>query len=258
MASPAVQFGSERINTNMDTAFLIHEIRNVLSNMAYSPMLIQMNAAELQQKAGITPQSPGGKELQSILGDVEKIDRNLKAMKDLLEGVTLKPADTDVNQLLDGVVTEYQTQYPGIHFNVKKSPLGANLFCDENKVHRIAMNIIKNAAEAIDMAGEQGKTITCSFDKSEDGRYVTLNIHNDGPLIPSDDISKLFAGGYSSKGQRGNGIGLPLCRMMMKAHGGDIEVASSVEKGTTFSLKFPVDGAQSASEASSAGLNYVI
>ena len=53
--------------------------------------------------------------------------------------------------------------------------------------------------------------------------------------------NKVFTDFYRGRGTRarGSGLGLPICRHIMQAHGGDLEIARSDDSGTTFRLRFP-------------------
>ena len=73
---------------------------------------------------------------------------------------------------------------------------------------------------------------------------VLVAIRDSGVGIPKKDLAKLFKveekyTRLGLAGEKGTGLGLPLCAELMKQHGGSIRVESEVEKGTTFILSFP-------------------
>jgi signal transduction histidine kinase len=72
---------------------------------------------------------------------------------------------------------------------------------------------------------------------------VTLSVHNEGPPLAPEEQAQLFV--PFRRGRRGRqpgwGLGLTLVKACAEAHGGRVEVRSSVEEGTTFSLHLPAD-----------------
>jgi signal transduction histidine kinase len=70
-----------------------------------------------------------------------------------------------------------------------------------------------------------------------------LSVSDTGPGIPEDDLEGLFDRfhrGKVSRGRPGSGLGLAIVRSIAQAHGGDVEVESTVGKGTTFTVWVPV------------------
>ena len=74
------------------------------------------------------------------------------------------------------------------------------------------------------------------------GDSVTLGVHNGGPPIPPDLLPLVFeplARGRGESGGQSIGLGLFIARAIASAHGGNIQVSSSVDAGTTFSVSLP-------------------
>jgi two-component system NtrC family sensor kinase len=72
-----------------------------------------------------------------------------------------------------------------------------------------------------------------------DGDYADINVSDNGKGIPADVLPNIFRPFFTTKGQ-GTGLGLPLARRMVEDHGGRIEVASSMGKGSTFTVHLPL------------------
>ena len=105
---------------------------------------------------------------------------------------------------------------------------------DHEMLGRILINLIKNAAEAIVENDKKGK-IDVFAEKS--GNRVNVRIRDNGPGIPAEEADKLFVPFYTTK-KSGSGIGLSLCRQMMKSNKGHISFRSEKGKGTEFILEF--------------------
>ncbi|OEK02433.1 hypothetical protein BFP97_13270 [Roseivirga sp. 4D4] len=110
-------------------------------------------------------------------------------------------------------------------------PEDAFVQADEKLISQVLINLVKNAAEA--MEGQSDAQIDINV--QEEAEHINLEITDNGPGIPADIINEVFVPFFTTKKQ-GNGIGLSLSKQIMKAHKGDITVVSN-SRGTTFSLK---------------------
>ncbi len=107
--------------------------------------------------------------------------------------------------------------------------------CFPDKLNQVFMNMLVNAAHAID--GNGTITITTRFD----GNHVTLAFADTGSGVPADQLSKIFDPGYTTKGVGvGSGLGLAICYTIVQDHGGAIDVQSEVGHGTTFTVRLPI------------------
>ncbi len=106
---------------------------------------------------------------------------------------------------------------------------------DEERLLVAFQNLYFNAIEAI---GNKGKiSFKARVNKRE--QQVEFILIDTGVGIPPDKLSKIFEPFFSTKA-RGFGIGLPVAKETIEAHGGAINVTSSLNKGTTFTIKLPI------------------
>ena len=108
------------------------------------------------------------------------------------------------------------------------------------QVQQVLVNLILNAKQAMPDGGLLTFTLT---DDAEDDT-AQLSVRDTGAGIPRESLPQIFEPFYSTKslGENtggGTGLGLPLCRDVVEAHGGRIRVESAVGRGTCFTLKFP-------------------
>jgi len=99
-------------------------------------------------------------------------------------------------------------------------------------------NVLKNAYEAIDAAGG-----TVVIKGSTDGRSAIVTVEDSGHGLEATDLDELreFVPGRTSKKNSGTGFGLPIARRYITAHGGSIEINSEPERGTTVTMRIPLD-----------------
>jgi two-component system NtrC family sensor kinase len=103
------------------------------------------------------------------------------------------------------------------------------------QVDQILMNLLTNAAQAI---GSQGGTIRVIAKVHDD--QVLLSVSDDGPGIPADILPRIFDPFFTTKDVgEGSGLGLSIVHGIVERHGGQIDVDSKPEQGTTFTVSFP-------------------
>jgi signal transduction histidine kinase len=106
------------------------------------------------------------------------------------------------------------------------------LMCNIEHLNQVFMNVILNAAEAMDEGN------LCIKTWNESGK-IYIEIQDDGIGIPEDDITKIFDPFFTTK-DNGTGLGLSLSFRIIQAHGGNIQADSSVGKGTKIKIELPV------------------
>jgi signal transduction histidine kinase len=214
----------------MFIAVLGHDLRNPLGAIA-------LNAAALL-KGGTLREN----ESKSVARVARSADRMLRMIQQLLDftrtrlggGMAIDRRACDLNEIVRQVVEDTQPSHPDRAFQLREAsnPTGS---WDRDRLSQLCSNLIGNAIEH----GQSGTPIRVSV--HDDSTYVTIVVENQGPTIPSSVLPALFD--PFRPGQRlrseGLGLGLYISRQIALGHGGDIEVTSSEEDGTRFSVKLP-------------------
>jgi signal transduction histidine kinase len=105
------------------------------------------------------------------------------------------------------------------------------------QLNQVFMNILVNAAQAIEKKGE----ITIRTSQVDD--QVEVRISDTGSGIPEENLQKIFDPFFTTKDVgKGTGLGMNIAYNIVKKHHGTIAVASQVGKGTTFTIRLPVNG----------------
>jgi polar amino acid transport system substrate-binding protein len=105
------------------------------------------------------------------------------------------------------------------------------IFADRGLLSQAIHNLIKNAIEASD-GGEVDIAV------KQERKKVFISVKDLGSGIDKEEKSRVFEPFYSKK-KGGMGIGLYLTRKIVEAHGGDIDLVSSAQNGTTFTIRIP-------------------
>lgn len=143
---------------------------------------------------------------------------------------------TNIVDLLSGVLSAFQNQHPGVR--VGKMPDKVELNVDPDRMKSALKNLLDNA---IKYSLKSSEPVKISLEDHKP--YIVLRIQDDGVGIPEDELPYIFEPFYRvdksrSKDTGGYGLGLSLCKTVMEAHQGKIEIESSPNKGTTVSLFF--------------------
>ena len=96
------------------------------------------------------------------------------------------------------------------------------------------MNLFINAQQAMTDGGELMVRTTMEGDEA------VIGISDTGSGIEPDKLNHIFKAYYSGRGQ-GSGLGLPTARRIIEAHKGTISVSSEPDKGTSFTIRFPIE-----------------
>jgi signal transduction histidine kinase len=122
----------------------------------------------------------------------------------------------------------------GIKFKQLVTPLSLEITADPELIEQVIINLLINAKQSLDSKKDGEISLTSCPD--ERGK-ILIRVTDNGPGIPEDVLEKIFIPFYSTK-KNGSGIGLSLSRQILRAHGGNIRVASKPEEETIFTLRF--------------------
>jgi PAS domain S-box-containing protein len=120
------------------------------------------------------------------------------------------------------------------------------VLADAKQLQQVLVNLFTNAMQAMEPRGGGALIIRTQLGPG----VVTLEVQDQGPGIPADLLPRVFDPFFSTKSE-GTGLGLSVSYAIVRAHGGDLTLHSTVNVGTTFTLTLPVAAADDASAARS-------
>lgn len=165
---------------------------------------------------------------------LSRIQEIVVGLKDFSRLDRATNADFDINKGLDQTLLIAQNLLKNRATVAKNYGKLPNVAGSPSQINQVLLNIIKNAAEAIDGAG----TITIQT-WSEKG-MVKVSVEDTGSGIPEDVLPKIFDPFFTTKKVgAGTGLGLSISYKIVKQHGGDIVVSSVAGKGTRFVISLP-------------------
>jgi signal transduction histidine kinase len=144
-----------------------------------------------------------------------------------------EPIDLQLAAESVGFLLDLQIQQKQIKFEVRtEGNLTVDAFPGETR--QVLLNLVRNACDA---TTRPGTTISLSLTGTEDA--VEIVVADQGNGIPRDVLETLFQFGNTTKGDKGNGMGLWTVRHILTKHGGDIRVETVTGEGTRFILQWP-------------------
>lgn len=178
--------------------------------------------------------------------NLEKINSEAKRCKTIVKGLLdfsrqtepeIKPAM--INKIVEDVLALIKKQplFLNVTINKKMDSSLPTVNVDAPQIQQVFMNIILNAAEAMNGSGE----LTITTGLTDDRRFVFASFMDTGCGIAEKNISRIFDPFFTTKeAGHGTGLGLSISYGIIKKHRGDIDVTSKLGEGTTFIIKLPV------------------
>lgn len=216
---------------------IAHDINNALSPAAlYTQSMLAHEAglsARARDQLGV---------IQRAIDDVSRTVQRMRAFY-MPHGLELTLSPVDVNVIIGQVVDLTRARWSnmpqerGIVIEVKMELeqglsriLGA-----ENEVRDALTNLLLNAVDAMPEGGTV--TITTRIDRRDD--EVIVEVSDTGIGMSETTRSRCLEPFFTTKGERGTGLGLPMVFGMVQRHGGQLEIDSELGRGTTMRLLFP-------------------
>ena len=209
-----------------------HELR--------TPLTAIRGFAELHRQGAV----PDGEKTNELISRIEKESMRMGYLvEDLLmlarmdQSRELVISDVDLSALLQEAVTSAQVAGPD-HVITSNISAGVMTKGDADKIYQVVTNLLANARAHT----PAGTAITVSAFKEGADSFVT--IADNGPGLSAEDQARIFERFYRVDASRqrnskdGSGLGLSIVDAVMRAHGGDVTVASELGKGAAFTLRF--------------------
>jgi two-component system sensor histidine kinase BaeS len=198
----------------------------------------------------------GAREAGRIIG--EEAERMRRLVEDLLYLSRIESGDlalqrdpVDLSELARATQARFlfRAQERGITFEVQVPP-PVMILGDSHRIGQVLDNLVENAFKYTPPTGfvtvsvglEETRPAT-NARNARPARTATLTVHNTGSFIPPEEQERIFERFYqidkARAGSRGSGLGLAIAREIIQAHGGRIELHSTVQGGTTFTVRIP-------------------
>ena len=235
----------ERQLRHAQTVAVAGRLATALAHEIGTPLNIISGRAESVLRT--LPAGDGRRQELAVI--VDQIDRISGMIRSLLD--TVRPAKPEMQRVDVGRIIEGLMPLLRHAARVRNTTLTADVpaslpavLGDPNQLQQILINLVVNAVEATPDGGAVGIVVAAT---SPDGRPgVSLSIRDTGPGIASSMRARVFDPFFTTKPPgHGTGLGLTICRDIMKEHGGTIAIADASEGGAAITVWLPTADVES-------------
>jgi signal transduction histidine kinase len=215
-------------------AGLAHEFKNSLATIHGYVQLLDAQVG--------SPASDADRRVthDAALNEVRLLSKLVTDFLNFARPQDLSLVRVDLRPIIEASVREVKSTLTENSIELRIEGEFPQLAGDESLLRRVFINLIRNAAEAIDpQSHRKAIVITGRVDIGSDGRYAHVRISDTGRGISPHDLNRLFIPFFTTK-SRGYGIGLALVQKILIAHGGDVAVERSDGTGTVFHCRLPL------------------
>jgi len=230
-ASAAESIESERLKAlTLLAAGVAHEIGNPLNAVNIHLQLLDRELAEL-------PDEERGAELRELVDvsrrEVQRLDRIITQFLRALRPSLPDRKPVRLERLLDETLELMAHEISNRRILVEREQPEElpSVPADETQVKQAFFNVVKNAVEAM----EDGGILKVSIEMSE--RFLSVCFSDNGPGIMPEHLGAIYEP-YQTTKREGSGLGLMIVQRILRDHGGEIEISSAPEHGTSFTLHF--------------------
>ncbi len=159
--------------------------------------------------------------------------------------IEIEPRQCDLRALITDVCERQQELSPSHQISLELDELPDSIFADPRALDQVVTNLVSNAVKyspgspAIRVRGWRA------------GAYALVSVRDHGLGISEEDAPKIFSRFFRAQnatGIVGTGIGLNLVKELVELHGGAVHMESRAGFGSTFTVRLPIKGTQSATQ----------
>lgn len=202
-----------------------HEIRNPLSSIkGFSTIL-----------SGRIKDDPQGQKIVQVMQqEVDRLNRVVSELLDFARPTELHKRSSSCLELIRHTLelVESDARDQGITIDARVEPPELEAQVDPDRFAQILLNLYLNGLQAMDCGGRLGIEVHRRLDQ------LVWTVCDSGKGIAQRDLPHIFDPYFTTKAH-GVGLGLAIVHKLVEAHGGDIDVASTPERGTSFTVRIP-------------------
>ena len=215
-------------------AGVAHELNNPLTTvMGFSEMLHKQSTDEAQKR-----------KLDMVHRNARRCHKIVQNLLSFARQSKPEHKGVDMNKLLHNAAEflDYQMRTNNVELQFALSPDLPATLADPNHLQQVFINLLNNARQAIEAHQPSG---VIRIGTSHQGDIIRIVIHDSGPGILKENLSKIFNPFFTTKEVgKGTGLGLSLCYGIIREHGGQIKVQSQPGQGAEFIIELPVHDAE--------------
>ena len=203
-----------------------HEVRTPLVTIGgYAQRLLRNFATDRFEK----------EDLEVIVDEVDRLDRITKELLEYSKESPLELQASDFNHLvsksMEIIAPKLKEHNIALRLDYHPQELKSKL--DGHRLRQVIFNLVENAIDSMPSGGDLEVTTGLR------NNCLCLEISDNGGGIPEEELPRLFTPFFTTK-TKGSGLGLPVSKKIVDAHGGFIDITTEVGKGSRFTIFLPM------------------
>jgi PAS domain S-box-containing protein len=220
---------TERLAAIGETASMVaHDLRNPLQGITGATYVLRGESLTVDEKNEM---------LQLIQSSVEYAEATVRDLLDYSREIHLEQVEVSPKSMSQSALQAVKV--PG---NVQVQDMSQEqpaISVDPDRMKRVFINLIGNAIDAMPTGG------TLTITTKQSNGHLEITISDTGTGIPEKIMKNLWKPMQTTK-TKGMGLGLPIVKRIVDAHGGQISVEAKPGEGTTFTIRLPINDANTA------------
>ncbi len=214
-------------------AGVAHEINNPLA-------IINEKAGLMRDIMNLRPDFPDkdkfGRQIEAILRSVDRCRGITHRMLSFAKRMDVKIEVLDVNTVLVETLgfLEREAQYRNVELRRDLAHNLPQIPTDHGQIQQVFLNILNNALAAV---SDGGQIVIRSWDESED--FIGVSVQDNGCGMSEETAKNMFEPFFTTKKEKGTGLGMSITYGIVKRLGGEIQVKTKLNEGTTMTILLP-------------------
>jgi two-component system sensor histidine kinase AtoS len=206
---------------------IVHEIRNPVSS-------VKVGLTALLKRDSLGHKERSYVELAAL--EVSNLERIFHDLLDYSKPLEIHSEPQSINRVLDLSLIQVNDEFDQTGISLKREFAEdlPRVNADSGRLQQVFINILMNARDAM----KKGGMISVQTKEIAKKRMVCVEVADEGEGIEKNKLKRLFEPFYSTK-DRGTGLGLPIVKRIIDAHGGRVEVQSKRGEGTKVIVELP-------------------
>jgi PAS domain S-box-containing protein len=214
------------------SAGLAHEFKNALATLHGYAQLMQNLELDEHGRAAAA----------SLLQEVRSLSTMVTAFLNFARPQPLQLSDVSLSEIVKDCTTELAAFYDERRVALVTEGVFPQVRADERMLRQAILNLLRNAAEAIDEAEAQERRVRVLGALSVDAagkEWANIEIRDTGNGLAEADLQRIFIPFFTTK-SKGHGVGLALAHRVITDHGGTLSASNAPEGGALFTIRLPL------------------